>query len=328
MRANNRFRGRRRAVSPASARRGAVAMGMMAQSGRRSAFRGQTGASGLQEPKAPRTYQCSTLATFFGGGDSIQNGVGPWNLRQKWRDCGCAQGAADVGTYTAPSTAPSNYENWVGLDASFNHLALEQCCKNTCVHGDMSALRNASGRRSAFRGASGGCEQDGMGGKACMGYNSRGVPCRGICSGGQCDCSQRPDDDWMRATGCYANQSGGFQGVEWLLDSLADPIDISGGDFGGVDSLLDDLATPQNDLEFGQGGGVPPTPVFPAPPRDPIVPVISGGGGGMPPYVPSTPTFPVTPASLMPPPASSGRRPRPRPRPMRPRNIGTGFSFM
>ena len=171
MRANNRFRGRRRAVSPASARRGAVAMGMMAQSGRRSAFRG--------------------------------------------------------------------------------------------------------------------------------------------------------------ASGCYANQSGGFQGVEALLDALADPIDISGGDFGGVDSLLDDLATPQNDLEFGQGGGVPPTPVFPpVPPRDPIVPVISGGGGGMPPYVPSTPTFPVAPASLMPPPASRRRRPKPRPRPMRPRNIGTGFSFM
>ena len=202
MRANNRFRGRRRAVSPASARRGALAMGMMAQSGRRSAFRGQAGASGLQEPKAPRTYQCSTLATFFGGGDSIQNGVGPWNLRQKWRDCGCGQGAADVGTYTAPSTAPSNYENWVGLDVSFNFLALEQCCKNTCVHGDMSALRNASGRRPLGRASNW---------KSCdCGMNSRRCNMDVYASCAEC-CGGVSSDKMRSATGRFISHWGGLK---------------------------------------------------------------------------------------------------------------------
>ena len=222
MRANNRFRGRRRAVSPASARRGALAMGMMAQSGRRSAFRNAVTGGNV--------FDCECCLDPY--------------CQQK--ESGCKR--------------------------------LGGSCQCPCP----ASMSATTLQRSSFRGAS----------------------------------------------GCYANQSGGFQGVESLLDALADPIDISGGDFGGVDSLLDDLATPQNDLGFGQGGGVPPTPVFPEPPRNPIVPVISGGGGGMPPYVPSTPTFPVAPASLMPPPASRRRRPNPRPRPMRPRNIGTGFSFM
>ena len=135
----------------------------------------------------------------------------------------------------------------------------------------------------------------------------------------------------MAATGGFRSQSG----IGGFLDALADPVDISSGFFGGVDSLLDDLATPQNDLTFGGGTSVPPTPVYPVGhnggvPPTPVYPV--GHNGGVPPtpvYPAPTTPVPVMPsAALMPPPSRPRRRPAPRPRPMRPRRIQTGFSFM
>ena len=156
-----------------------------------------------------------------------------------------------------------------------------------------------------------------VGGGGCTCYTPNGPSGTGCMTPHGCQCPCMQDEDWMRATGGFRSQSG----IGGLLDALADPVDISSGFFGGVDSLLDDLATPQNDLTFGGGTSVPPTPVYPV-----------GHNGGVPPtpvYPAPTTPVPVMPsAALMPPPSRPRRRPAPRPRPMRPRRIQTGFSFM
>lgn len=212
MRARNSFRGRRRAVSPSSARRGALAMGMMAATGNRSGFRNAVTGGG-------NVFDCDCCLDPY--------------CQQK--ESGCKR--------------------------------LGGPCQCPCP----ASMSATSVQRSSFRGVSGG----------------------------------------------FRSQSG----IGGLLDALADPVDISSGFFGGVDSLLDDLATPQNDLTFGGGTSVPPTPVYPV-----------GHNGGVPPtpvYPAPTTPVPVMPsAALMPPPSRPRRRPAPRPRPMRPRRIQTGFSFM
>lgn len=78
--------------------------------------------------------------------------------------------------------------------------------------------------------------------------------------------------------GSDAGSGGGGGGISDFLDSLADPNDISSGEFGGVDSLLDDLAGsavgPTIPVMSGGGDGMPPPP-----------PPMSGDGDGMPPPI-------------------------------------------
>ena len=123
--------------------------------------------------------------------------------------------------------------------------------------------------------------------------------------------------------------SGSF--LDNFLDALADPNDISSGEFGGVDSLLDDLQTYslQSDDGYipvmsGGGDGMPPPVDFSD--GSEITPVMSGGGDGMPPPpvmsgggdgMPPPPVMSGGGDGMPPPPPAPIKKPVRRPKPSR-----------
>ena len=212
--------------------------------------------------------------------------------------------------------------------------------------GTAMGMMAASGKRGTTftpRALGGGCELDGSEGKSCQHYNSQGVPCNGICSGGQCDC-YGAKADFMRATGrddCgFLRQSGDYTdafeggGLDGLLDYLgAEDIYEQAFTIGGSSSLLDALANQPMIIEeeppvmSGGGDGMPPPVDFSDGSEITPVPVMSGGGDGMPPPPPvmsgggdGMPPPPVMSGGgdgMPPPPPAPIKKPVRRPKPSR-----------